>query len=146
MYWNRASHRVARGVVVININMRCIEIGDIYYSKICLCRLTLTWDVLKYCEAIWFHIECRRLTLTWDVLKSFSCLLCMLVNLININMRCIEILTTLIYSIRLLWLTLTWDVLKLTTPRSLSVSVSININMRCIEILPTHIQIVNLRD
>ena len=32
----------------ININMRCIEIGNIGVTTATAMRLTLTWDVLKY--------------------------------------------------------------------------------------------------
>ena len=98
-------------------------------------RLTLTWDVLK-----WDLLNCSRsalarLTLTWDVLKWYENRIkhCCLLR-ININMRCIEILISLISINKTTRLTLTWDVLKLlhtflTRGRRL-----ININMRCIEI------------
>ncbi len=65
-------------------------------------RLTLTWDVLKSDAETNAKERKIRLTLTWDVLKYKSIIPAWWTILININMRCIEILTTLIYSIRLL--------------------------------------------
>ena len=57
-----------------------------------------------------------------------------LTALININMRCIEILCAIIFGWILYWLTLTWDVLKLFKGLDKAQkSKSININMRCIE-------------
>ena len=55
-------------------------------------------------------------------------------SMININMRCIEILIdgTLWRSAN--WLTLTWDVLKSGIGSKLCIYNWININMRCIEI------------
>ena len=48
MYWNLedAFNYVETGE--ININMRCIEISMGDYEALALCRLTLTWDVLKF--------------------------------------------------------------------------------------------------
>ena len=53
-----------------------------------------------------------RLTLTWDVLKWGHLSIDTACDLININMRCIEIHIDLSLKKRGFWLTLTWDVLK----------------------------------
>ena len=98
----------------ININMRCIEIIQVYQQVCKVYRLTLTWDVLKCWYNDRWSVLPDRLTLTWDVLKFFrweppsrSH------DMININMRCIEIKGA---------------------QASLEAFAPININMRCIEI------------
>ena len=49
MYWNDAFKAYKDEPVLININMRCIEIAYGYPIVGCASfRLTLTWDVLKY--------------------------------------------------------------------------------------------------
>ena len=60
--------RNRKGVIEININMRCIEINYLSNYRQMLIRLTLTWDVLKWRQENW---NLRRYR-------------------ININMRCIE--------------------------------------------------------
>ena len=69
MYWNMGYSVEETTAVLININMRCIEMGydDNYQTQ--EDRLTLTWDVLKCNMA--------------DKLEKSE--------RININMRCIEI-------------------------------------------------------
>ncbi len=71
MYWNRKAHILHNTSVVINRNMRCIEI---VFSKGYICaidRLIETWDVLKS-PVVGEH---RTVTIwlieTWDVLKYF---------------------------------------------------------------------------
>ncbi len=59
----------------------------------------------------WFTIY-KRLTLTWDVLKYDDNDDSVIVVPININMRCIEILSGLYLPGCHERLTLTWDVLK----------------------------------
>ena len=136
MYWNVPGWIITVLTVLININMRCIEIKitnqelfwflrltltwDVLkcYNRDCKLRsnrrLTLTWDVLKYSKnKIYIWTYCR-LTLTWDVLKYFYSVIIWRIKQININMRCIEMN----------------EVLHYTTD-----SDRININMRCIEMV-----------
>ena len=47
MYWNTMVVALAQYNNMININMRCIEIGKGVKHGALLKRLTLTWDVLK---------------------------------------------------------------------------------------------------
>ena len=55
----------------------------------------------------------QRLTLTWDVLKcKTSTVKGVAENMININMRCIEMYPKLLGDAVTARLTLTWDVLK----------------------------------
>ena len=49
--------------------MRCIEMIISLKRFLCLKRLTLTWDVLKYKHTHFTHLSHKGLTLTWDVLK-----------------------------------------------------------------------------
>ena len=75
-------------------------------------RLTLTWDVLKLWKHLSYIVHKIWLTLTWDVLKYDCRGFFKGPRVININMRCIEIIlhdSLLFLRIRL---TLTWDVLK----------------------------------
>ena len=53
----------------INFNMGCIEILLLLHRNRNVCRLTLTWDVLKFIEPYTEALARHRLTLTWDVLK-----------------------------------------------------------------------------
>ena len=75
-------------------------------------RLTLTWDVLKWWWYSSSYISVERLTLTWDVLKYFSVADTEIGAMININMRCIEIIVKMALYMCKDRLTLTWDVLK----------------------------------
>ena len=73
--------------------MRCIEIFCFNHHIVHNKWLTLTWDVLK-----WYALTNKsgrdvRLTLTWDVLKYGEITGIKKFNVININMRCIEITT-----------------------------------------------------
>ena len=100
-------------LLMININMRCIEMQKKAKSNLMWLRLTLTWDVLKSCRLPKGTKERIRLTLTWDVLKFHAIVKAVHIYMININMRCIEIFLHLFpFPLNLL----------------------ININMRCIEI------------
>ena len=75
-------------------------------------RLTLTWDVFKWCYCPIKRNPYSRLTLTWDVFKYNSC-------------RTWKVLW--------LWLTLTWDVFKCAPTGGFGASAGgINFNMRCI--------------
>ena len=56
------------------------------------CGLTLTWDVLKLGTSQIPLPMLLRLTLTWDVLKYWNWRLFKKGGMININMRCIEML------------------------------------------------------
>ena len=97
-------------------------------------RLTLTWDVLKWRWKRLQRYTRARLTLTWDVLKYTCRISTERCYMININMRCIEILFDIRLATLMLRLTLTWDVLKFLY-RIINISFYlININMRCIEI------------
>ena len=98
---------------MININMRCIEIRNTAAYLILTSGLTLTWDVLKCMAYTWDATFMVRLTLTWDVLKSWQMAHYDILQAININMRCIEMLH--------------W-------PPRITLRHAININMRCIEI------------
>ena len=69
MYWNDNTYEFSKTSKKININMRCIEIKYNYYLDATGERLTLTWDVLKWCKCCGIVGYCRGLTLTWDVLK-----------------------------------------------------------------------------
>ena len=122
----------------ININMRCIEIIQVYQQVCKVYRLTLTWDVLKCWYNDRWSVLPDRLTLTWDVLKFFRWeppsrshdmininMRCIEIKgaqasleafaPININMRCIEINLGRPLTARNIRLTLTWDVLKLSS-------------------------------
>ena len=48
MYWNADVKAYNDEPVLININMRCIEIWNSMVAGDSKGRLTLTWDVLKY--------------------------------------------------------------------------------------------------
>ena len=96
--------------------------------------LTLTWDVLKWQWLCWYSWFWWRLTLTWDVLKYMNTCSSACLARININMRCIEMITHMSLAKLAKRLTLTWDVLKLTLLQDLAIGEMININMRCIEI------------
>ena len=56
-------------MLLININMRCIEIYWCTLEQILTSRLTLTWDVLKLLKLSYPCSSSIGLTLTWDVLK-----------------------------------------------------------------------------
>ena len=47
MYWNAKLYNPLNALVLININMRCIEIYFLHPYMWHQIRLTLTWDVLK---------------------------------------------------------------------------------------------------
>ena len=112
MYWNQAIYSSApqeyrltltwdvlkcralhsqRVKILININMRCIEIEKIFELCSHSFGLTLTWDVLKWHCFLPYYVAAIGLTLTWDVLKSSYTF-----TLMKNGRR----------------LTLTWDVLK----------------------------------
>ena len=90
MYWNEIAIALAISCIEININMRCIEMLDKLLVMNVIRRLTLTWDVLKFCKPPTYTNVSR----------------------ININMRCIEILLMAVIAVQSCRLTLTWDVLK----------------------------------
>ena len=71
MYWNAIMTIFNVIISKININMRCIEITHNNQVLLMLVRLTLTWDVLKFCTVDRFLLNLMWLTLTWDVLKLF---------------------------------------------------------------------------
>ena len=73
--------------------MRCIEILPPLTGEQALLRLTLTWDVLKSMRLKYLWTLRIWLTLTWDVLKYTGISASnAVVNPININMRCIEMI------------------------------------------------------
>ena len=67
---------------------------------------------MKFDKAGYNSISEKRLTLTWDVLKCVIETLLSILLMININMRCIEMLYDWVQDEQMMWLTLTWDVLK----------------------------------
>ena len=92
MYWNiRMSSR-------LKVRLRLTLTWDVLKSdaetnaKERKIRLTLTWDVLKLAFAWLIICGFIWLTLTWDVLKYKSIIPAWWTILININMRCIEML------------------------------------------------------
>ena len=112
MYWNNSDILLQSILVMININMRCIEIMLQGTVNIQQTRLTLTWDVLKFLVVCHMTSMKSRLTLTWDVLKWHNVIMTMRISS---------------------WLTLTWDVLKFFKKLLAFWCFLININMRCIE-------------
>ena len=100
MYWNEAEQLDNAESDEININMRCIEMYQSFMFLGTLYRLTLTWDVLKFCNMLSFYHA------RW----------------ININMRCIEIYITSASDFSFIRLTLTWDVLKWSCSCTLNLS------------------------
>ena len=58
--------------ILININMRCIEMSFMFLGTLYNKRLTLTWDVLKFVWWICKNANKVWLTLTWDVLKWYT--------------------------------------------------------------------------
>ena len=91
MYWNSTDSLLISALFTININMRCIEIGLSPNRLHLPLRLTLTWDVLKSSRADSNYLW-KRLTLTWDVLKYKGGVDYKVPIMININMRCIEMI------------------------------------------------------
>ena len=58
MYWNNDNPATGKASWLININMRCIEIGGGYGTGTMPTGLTLTWDVLKL-----HHQQCLKMVL-----------------------------------------------------------------------------------
>ena len=113
MYWNLIPFVRSSRRLLININMRCIEIEQWCRRIRQRWRLTLTWDVLKYVRRlsirflllqININMRCIEMWLCWSITELW--------RQININMRCIEIFISIFDWSCAHWLTLTWDVLK----------------------------------
>ena len=98
--------------VLINRNMRCIEIRQtLDYIRILL-WLIETWDVLK-CGFPCFPVQNNTwLIETWDVLKYRRSASSHSPDMINRNMRCIEIHCAMQKFMTWMRLIETWDVLK----------------------------------
>ena len=123
MYWNYSMISLYDLGVLININMRCIEMNFCRQREWRMNRLIETWDVLKY------GVGCANLVdtgliETWDVLKSeFAFPPLGGVFTINRNMRCIEIRYFSLHIHPVTRLIETWDVLKFSQPRTRHASV-----------------------
>ena len=108
-------------------------------------ELIETWDVLKLGKISAEWKAWLRLIETWDVLKSPTKIQGWDKNLINRNMRCIEIHADCEKEVCPIWLIETWDVLKSQEVYKYFIaSFAINRNMRCIE-MRLHILAFTLR-
>ena len=92
--------------------MRCIEMKAVEWCQGYGLRLIETWDVLKSALHHFFWPFPARLIETWDVLKCKKHPDIVLVDKINRNMRCIEILAEEGTHTDIEGLIETWDVLK----------------------------------
>ena len=142
--------------LLINRNMRCIEILPVDSNTIQIHWLIETWDVLKYAfnnghspkSVINRNMRCieiytasyRRfqrpwLIETWDVLKW--CKIAVFAEKIQRLIETWDVLKYFCYFHKCVqWIRLieTWDVLKLPTFNVAIILSKINRNMRCIEI------------
>ena len=135
MYWNKSILKYSSIGLRLTLTWDVLKCIFSTVSVLSKKWLTLTWDVLKLPSKMDVQMTDRRLTLTWDVLKFLYISMKSNLDMININMRCIEIHRWDFLRSRLNWLTLTWDVLKLSKARLIIYAVQININMRCIEMV-----------
>ena len=72
MYWNNATLTTGCSWSVININMRCIEIGLQYSSKYQEAEININMRCIEIYTVLDSQAFFYWLTLTWDVLKWCS--------------------------------------------------------------------------
>ena len=90
MYWNLSRSRSSTVFSSLNSNIRCIEMMERKFPKFIFASWIVTLDVLKYCSKCGKHNELCSWIVTLDVLKWRRIPFYDSLDLLNSNIRCIE--------------------------------------------------------
>ena len=136
MYWNHARKFRPAVFVLINRNMRCIEIAPRKLHPLRKAWLIETWDVLKYESAAPEYFGIKRINRNMRCIEMSNLVRNTMRNMsINRNMRCIEITDAYDISSNRFWINRNMRCIEISwSVWHTSRSSGINRNMRCIEI------------
>ena len=118
----------------LNSNIRCIEMMERKFPKFIFASWIVTLDVLKYCSKCGKHNELCSWIVTLDVLKWRRIPFYDSLDLLNSNIRCIEMGNNDAAILASRGWIVTLDVLKYVITSSITGINALNSNIRCIEI------------
>ena len=134
MYWNLSRSRSSTVFSSLNSNIRCIEMMERKFPKFIFASWIVTLDVLKYCSKCGKHNELCSWIVTLDVLKWRRIPFYDSLDLLNSNIRCIEMGNNDAAILASRGWIVTLDVLKYVITSSITGINALNSNIRCIEI------------